>query len=120
MKPTLLAATVLGGLACSMPARATLIEYQFSLSIIAAAGGGTMTGDFDYDAVTNLESNVSITIAGNAFGSGSSLDVTYTPHPSPHSARARNLPNSPLPTSISANRCISGSSRCSGMFGISS
>ena len=42
------------------------------------------------------------------------------PHPSPHSARARNLPNSPLPTSISANRCISGSSRCSGMFGISS
>jgi hypothetical protein len=78
MKPTLLAATVLGGLACSMPARATLIEYQFSLSIIAAAGGGTMTGDFNYDAVTNLESNVSITIAGNAFGSGSSLDVTYT------------------------------------------
>jgi hypothetical protein len=44
----------------------------------------------------------------------------YNPHPSPHSARARNLPNSPLPTSISANRCISGSSRCSGMFGISS
>jgi hypothetical protein len=41
-------------------------------------------------------------------------------HPSPHSATDRNRPNSPLLSSISANRCISGSSRCSGMFGISS
>jgi hypothetical protein len=41
-------------------------------------------------------------------------------HPSPHSAADRNPPSSPLLTSISANRCISGSSRCSGMFGISS
>ena len=78
MKPTLLAAAVLGGLASGVPACATPIEYQFSLNIIAAAGGGTMTGNFDYDAVTNLESNVSITIGGNAFGSGSSLDLTYS------------------------------------------
>jgi Transposase DDE domain len=42
------------------------------------------------------------------------------PHPSPHFAADRNPPNSPLLSSISANRCISGSSRCCGMFGISS
>ena len=78
MKPTLLAAAVLGGLVSGVQARATPIEYQFSLSIIAAAGGGTMMGNFDYDAVTNLESNISITIGGNAFGSGSSLDLTYS------------------------------------------
>jgi hypothetical protein len=42
------------------------------------------------------------------------------PHPSPHFAADRNPPNNPLLTSISANRCISGNSRCSGMFGISS
>ena len=42
------------------------------------------------------------------------------PHPSPHFVPDRTPPNSPLLTSISANRCISGSSRCSGMFGISS
>jgi hypothetical protein len=41
-------------------------------------------------------------------------------HSSPHFAPASNLPNSPLLSSISANRCISGSRRCSGMFGISS
>jgi hypothetical protein len=41
-------------------------------------------------------------------------------HPSPHFADDISPPNSPLLTSISANRCISGSSRCSGMFGISS
>jgi ABC-type branched-subunit amino acid transport system substrate-binding protein len=41
-------------------------------------------------------------------------------HPSPHSATNRNSPSNPLLTSISVNRCISGSSRCSGMFGISS
>src|SRR6185436_18535811 len=41
-------------------------------------------------------------------------------HPSPHFAPARNPPNIPLLTNISANRCISGSSRCSGMLGISS
>ena len=43
-----------------------------------------------------------------------------TPHPSPHFVSDRILPNRPLLTSISANRCISGSSRCSGMLGISS
>jgi hypothetical protein len=42
------------------------------------------------------------------------------PHPSPHFVANRSPPNSPLLTSISANRRISGSSRCSGMFGISS
>jgi alcohol dehydrogenase (cytochrome c) len=41
-------------------------------------------------------------------------------HPSPHFVSERNPSNSPLLTSISANRRISGSSRCSGMFGISS
>jgi len=41
-------------------------------------------------------------------------------HPSPHFVAERNPPNSPLLNSISANRCISGGSRCSGMFGISS
>jgi hypothetical protein len=41
-------------------------------------------------------------------------------HPSPHFVANRSPPNSPLLTSISANRRISGSSRCSGMFGISS
>ena len=41
-------------------------------------------------------------------------------HPSPHFVSHRNPGNSPLLTSISANRCISGSSRCPGMFGISS
>ncbi len=41
-------------------------------------------------------------------------------HPSPHFAADRNPPNSPLLASICANRCISGNSRCSGMFGISS
>lgn len=78
MKPILAAAAVFCGLTSGPPARATPIKYQFSPSIFAAAGGGTMTGDFDYDAVTNLESDVSITIAGNAFGSGSSLDLIYT------------------------------------------
>jgi len=42
------------------------------------------------------------------------------PHPSPHFVTDRSPPNRPLLTSISANRWISGSSRCSGMFGISS
>ena len=41
-------------------------------------------------------------------------------HSSPHSAPERDLPNSPLLTSISAKRCISGTSLCSGMLGISS
>jgi hypothetical protein len=41
-------------------------------------------------------------------------------HPSPHFVPDIDPPNSPLPTSISANRCISGNSLCSGMFGISS
>jgi hypothetical protein len=40
--------------------------------------------------------------------------------PSPHSAPDRSPPNSRQLSSISANRCISGSSRCSGMFGTSS
>ena len=44
----------------------------------------------------------------------------HSAQPSPHSACERSLPNSPLLTSSSANRCISGSSRCCGMFGISS
>ena len=42
------------------------------------------------------------------------------PHRSPHSAVARHLPNNPLLISISANRWMSGSRRCSGMFGIDS
>ena len=42
------------------------------------------------------------------------------PHRSPHFVPDRNPPNNPELISISANRCISGSSRCSGMFGISS
>jgi len=78
MKPILLTAAVFCGLASSAPVLATPIEYRFSLSIIAGAGGGTMTGDFDYDPVTNLESIVSITIAGNTFGSGSTIDLTFT------------------------------------------
>lgn len=44
-------------------------------------------------------------------------DCGRAPHPSPHSVTDRNLPNRPLLTSISANRWISGSSRCSSMFG---
>jgi hypothetical protein len=40
--------------------------------------------------------------------------------PSPHFAADRNPPNNPLLSSISANSCISGNSRCCGMFGISS
>ena len=44
----------------------------------------------------------------------------FAAHPSPHFAADRNPSNSPLLTSISANRRISGSSRCSGMLGISS
>jgi hypothetical protein len=44
----------------------------------------------------------------------------YKPHPSPHFVPDIDPPNSPLLTSISANRCISGNSRCCGMFGINS
>ena len=51
---------------------------------------------------------------------GTARKIGLDPHPSPHFAPARNPPNIPLLTSISANRCISGSSRCSGMLGISS
>ena len=49
------------------------------------------------------------------------LDTTGRyPHSSPHFASAISPRNSPLSASISANRCISGSSLCSGMFGINS
>jgi hypothetical protein len=53
-------------------------------------------------------------------GATSSNREGFKAHPSPHFAADRNPPNNPLLTSISANRCISGSSLCSGMFGISS
>jgi hydrogenase large subunit len=63
--------------------------------------------------------------AGNGFGvpRGVVLDRDLSrvePHPSPHCTTGTNLQSSPLRASISANRCISGSSRCSGMLGISS
>ena len=41
-------------------------------------------------------------------------------HSSPHFVSERKPQNSPLCASISANLCISGRRRCSGMFGISS
>ena len=48
------------------------------------------------------------------------LRSCHQAHRSPHFVPDRKPPNSPERTSISANRCISGSSRCAGMFGISS
>ncbi len=44
----------------------------------------------------------------------------YRPHSSPHFVSESEPQNSPLCASISANLCISGRRRCSGMFGISS
>ncbi len=50
----------------------------------------------------------------------SSFKTRVSPQLSPHSVTAINPRNSPLLASISVNRCRSGISRCSGMFGISS
>ncbi len=65
---------------------------------------------------------ISLIIIGYQFGNDVDTNIVSRrkSHPSPHFAAERNPPNNPLLTSISANRCISGSSRCSGMFGISS
>ncbi len=82
---------------------------------------GAFTADTLGQAIEGFTGTGNIPQPLETVKSGKSVwNYRLTSHPSPHSARARNLPNSPLPTSISANRCISGSSRCSGMFGISS
>ena len=60
-----------------------------------------------------------IAFAVAASGTAVLLSLAY-PHSSPHFASAISPRNSPLSASISANRCISGSSLCSGMFGINS
>ncbi len=49
-----------------------------------------------------------------------SRGIGLTPHSSPHFVSESEPQNSPLCASISANLCISGRRRCSGMFGICS
>jgi len=75
MKSLLSAAALLGGLAFGMAAQAAPIMYQFS----ASAGGLTETGFFTFDAATNKESAVSITVSGAAFSAdASTIDGVYT------------------------------------------
>ena len=82
-------------------------RLQDALARLDAALAAQRTAVADWrHALANLR----ITVGG--LGDG--------PHPSPHCTPGTNLQNSPLRANISANRCISGSSRCSGMLGISS
>lgn len=53
---------VLLSLLGAQAAKATPINYSFTVA--SAFFGGTMNGSFTFDAVTNLESNVSISVAG--------------------------------------------------------
>ena len=76
MKSILAAAAVLSSLAFSTTAHATPITYQFNFNI-TAAGGGTMSGMFTFDAANNLESNVSITIAGG-HSNGLPIDTVFS------------------------------------------
>jgi hypothetical protein len=62
----ILAAAFLGALIVGTAAHATPITYQFNIDPIGA--GGTMAGTFTFDAATDQESNVSITLAtGSTF-----------------------------------------------------
>ena len=78
MKSTLFAAALLGGLAFGTAAQATPIIYQFSAPS-GTAGGLTETGFFTFDAATNKESAISITVSGAIFsGEASAIDGVYT------------------------------------------
>src|SRR5277367_2181521 len=78
MKSTLFAAALLGGLAFGTAAQATPIMYQFSAPS-GTAGGLTETGFFTFDAATNKESAISITVSGADFsGQASAIDGVYT------------------------------------------
>jgi hypothetical protein len=61
MKSILVAAAFLSALAVGTAAHATPITYQFNISPLFF--GGTMAGTFTFNAATNQESNVSITVA---------------------------------------------------------
>jgi hypothetical protein len=63
MKSMIVTAALLGSLTFGTAANATPITYQFSINPLFDPVGGTMAGTFTFDAATDKESNVSITLA---------------------------------------------------------
>ena len=70
MKSILAATALLGGLAFGTAAHADPITYQFDIDPLFV---GEMAGTFTFNAATNQESNVSITIASNPDDGGCSM-----------------------------------------------